>query len=40
MKLWQQNLFLKSIKNFIYMNEENKNKALNYLKGLKAGAFF
>ena len=40
MKLCQQNPFLKSIKNFNYMNEENKNKALNYLKGLKAGAFF
>ena len=39
-KLCQQNPFLKSLKNFNHMNEENKNKALNYLKGLKAGAFF
>jgi hypothetical protein len=40
MELCQQNPFLKSMKNFNDLNEENKNKALNYLKGLKAGAFF
>ena len=40
MKLCQKNPFLKSIKDFNYMNKEIKNKALNYLKGLKAGAFF
>jgi hypothetical protein len=40
MELCQQNPFLKSMKNFNDLNEENKNKALNYLKGLKAGSFF
>ena len=40
MNLCQQNPFLNSIKDFNDMNEEIKNKALNYLKGLKIGAFF
>ena len=38
--LCENNFYLKSYSEFEIINERNKNEALNYLKGLKAGAFF
>lgn len=38
--LCENNFYLKSYSEFEIINERNKNEALNYLKRLKAGAFF
>ena len=39
-KICQKNLFLKYYSDFESINTRNKQEALKYLKGLKAGAFF
>ena len=39
-KFAKKNLFLKYYSDFESINTRNKQEALKYLKGLKAGAFF